>query len=115
MLDSDPVAEYDEMLLKTAAQMRALREHTAARSRAPGERGTEPAETRVGAGLRSGGATGDPGPQARGTGRAARRQPAAPTGSRTPAAHPGVPGGAGGTGGLTESAVRPASVKGATR
>lgn len=115
VLDSDPVAEYDEMLLKTAAQMRALREHTAARSRAPGERGTEPAETRVGAGLRSGGATGDPGPQARGTGRAARRQPAAPTGSRTPAAHPGVPGGAGGTGGLTESAVRPASVKGATR
>ncbi|QOV36090.1 aminodeoxychorismate synthase component I [Streptomyces ferrugineus] len=30
VLDSDPVAEYDEMLLKTAAQMRALREHTAA-------------------------------------------------------------------------------------
>ncbi|MFE2965394.1 aminodeoxychorismate synthase component I [Streptomyces sp. NPDC059340] len=27
VLDSDPVAEYDEMLLKTAAQMRALREH----------------------------------------------------------------------------------------
>ncbi|MFC4499676.1 MULTISPECIES: aminodeoxychorismate synthase component I [Streptomyces] len=30
VLDSDPVAEYDEMLLKTAAQMRALREHTTA-------------------------------------------------------------------------------------
>ncbi|MEV5848991.1 aminodeoxychorismate synthase component I [Streptomyces sp. NPDC051985] len=29
VLDSDPAAEYDEMLLKTAAQMRALREHTA--------------------------------------------------------------------------------------
>ncbi|SER36342.1 para-aminobenzoate synthetase [Streptomyces sp. yr375] len=28
VLDSDPVAEYDEMLLKTAAQMRALHEHT---------------------------------------------------------------------------------------
>ncbi|MFF5144566.1 aminodeoxychorismate synthase component I [Streptomyces sp. NPDC013157] len=28
VLDSDPAAEYDEMLLKTAAQMRALREHT---------------------------------------------------------------------------------------
>lgn len=27
VLDSDPAAEYDEMLLKTAAQMRALREH----------------------------------------------------------------------------------------
>ncbi|MEU2426260.1 aminodeoxychorismate synthase component I [Streptomyces sp. NPDC007851] len=30
VLDSDPAAEYDEMLLKTAAQMRALRAHTAA-------------------------------------------------------------------------------------
>jgi len=29
VLDSDPAAEYDEMLLKTAAQMRAHREHTA--------------------------------------------------------------------------------------
>jgi len=28
VLDSDPAAEYDEMLLKTVAQMRALREHT---------------------------------------------------------------------------------------
>ncbi|MEU0070875.1 aminodeoxychorismate synthase component I [Streptomyces sp. NPDC006332] len=33
VLDSDPVAEYDEMLLKTAAQMRALREHTVDRIR----------------------------------------------------------------------------------
>ncbi|WP_329220387.1 aminodeoxychorismate synthase component I [Streptomyces sp. NBC_01485] len=33
VLDSDPVAEYDEMLLKTAAQMRALHEHT---TRPPG-------------------------------------------------------------------------------
>ncbi|MEU5244543.1 chorismate-binding protein [Streptomyces asoensis] len=40
VLDSDPVAEYDEMLLKTAAQMRALREHTAARATTPGERVT---------------------------------------------------------------------------
>ncbi|MFI5962776.1 chorismate-binding protein [Streptomyces asoensis] len=40
VLDSDPAAEYDEMLLKTAAQMRALREHTAARATAPGERVT---------------------------------------------------------------------------
>ncbi|MFD9391780.1 chorismate-binding protein [Streptomyces sp. NPDC060000] len=40
VLDSDPVAEYDEMLLKTAAQMRALREHNAARPTAPGERVT---------------------------------------------------------------------------
>jgi para-aminobenzoate synthetase len=30
VLDSDPAAEYDEMLLKTAAQMRAHQEHTAA-------------------------------------------------------------------------------------
>ncbi|MDH6452371.1 MULTISPECIES: aminodeoxychorismate synthase component I [unclassified Streptomyces] len=32
VLDSDPVAEYDEMLLKTAAQMRALHLHTADRT-----------------------------------------------------------------------------------
>ncbi|MFK4101485.1 aminodeoxychorismate synthase component I [Streptomyces sp. NPDC019531] len=31
VLDSDPVAEYDEMLLKTAAQMKALHLHTAER------------------------------------------------------------------------------------
>ncbi|MCL6674404.1 chorismate-binding protein [Streptomyces panaciradicis] len=33
VLDSDPVAAYDEMLLKTAAPMRALREHTVERIR----------------------------------------------------------------------------------
>ncbi|MCF1599986.1 aminodeoxychorismate synthase component I [Streptomyces muensis] len=33
VLDSDPAAEYDEMLLKTAAQMRALHLHTAERIR----------------------------------------------------------------------------------
>ncbi|MET9906754.1 aminodeoxychorismate synthase component I [Streptomyces sp. NPDC006476] len=33
VLDSDPVAEYDEMLLKTAAPMRALHLHTAERIR----------------------------------------------------------------------------------
>lgn len=38
VLDSDPAAEYDEMLLKTAAQMRAHREHAAVRT--PGERAT---------------------------------------------------------------------------
>ncbi|WSQ11375.1 aminodeoxychorismate synthase component I [Streptomyces sp. NBC_01231] len=38
VLDSDPVAEYDEMLLKTAAQMRALREHTVDRIREQQER-----------------------------------------------------------------------------
>ncbi|MFF0090673.1 aminodeoxychorismate synthase component I [Streptomyces canus] len=32
VLDSDPVSEYDEMLLKTAAQMRALHLHTAERT-----------------------------------------------------------------------------------
>ncbi|MEV7736700.1 aminodeoxychorismate synthase component I [Streptomyces sp. NPDC088921] len=32
VLDSDPAAEYDEMLLKTAAQMRALHLHTAERT-----------------------------------------------------------------------------------
>ncbi|WP_328977922.1 aminodeoxychorismate synthase component I [Streptomyces canus] len=32
VLDSDPVAEYDEMLLKTAAQMRALHLHAAERT-----------------------------------------------------------------------------------
>ncbi|MFH0174466.1 aminodeoxychorismate synthase component I [Streptomyces cacaoi] len=61
VLDSDPVAEYDEMLLKTAAQMRALREHGAALTRAPGEREPEPAEARAGAG-RSRGTTPAPGP-----------------------------------------------------
>lgn len=59
VLDSDPAAEYDEMLLKTAAQMRALREHGAALARAPGE--PEPAEARAGAG-RSRGTTPGPGP-----------------------------------------------------
>ncbi|MFI8229645.1 chorismate-binding protein [Streptomyces sp. NPDC085900] len=33
VLDSDPAAEYDEMLLETAARMRALREHTVERIR----------------------------------------------------------------------------------
>ncbi|KQX71050.1 chorismate-binding protein [Streptomyces sp. Root1310] len=47
VLDSDPAAEYDEMLLKTAAQMRALREYGAA-ARAPG--GPDRAEARAGAG-----------------------------------------------------------------
>ncbi|TQJ55215.1 chorismate-binding protein [Streptomyces sp. SLBN-115] len=61
VLDSDPAAEYDEMLLKTAAQMRALREHGAALARAPGEREPEPAEARAGAG-RSRGTTPGPGP-----------------------------------------------------
>ncbi|QJT03627.1 aminodeoxychorismate synthase component I [Streptomyces asoensis] len=61
VLDSDPVAEYDEMLLKTAAQMRALREHGAALTRAPGEREPESAEARAGAG-RSRVTTPDPGP-----------------------------------------------------
>ncbi|MER5194877.1 chorismate-binding protein [Streptomyces sp. NPDC002755] len=60
VLDSDPVAEWDEMLLKTAAQMRALREHGAAPTRAPGEREPEPAEARAGAG-RSGGMSPEPG------------------------------------------------------
>ncbi|MFJ1806619.1 MULTISPECIES: chorismate-binding protein [unclassified Streptomyces] len=114
VLDSDPVAEYDEMLLKTAAQMRALREHTAARTGAAGERVEEPAGARVGAGHRSGGgATGDPGPEPRPAGRTARRQPPAPTGNRTPApAHPGTPGI---SGSLTGPAAVPATVKGATR
>ncbi|MGW1268203.1 aminodeoxychorismate synthase component I [Streptomyces sp. NPDC002491] len=35
VLDSDPVAEYDEMLLKTAAQMRALREDAEGGAAAP--------------------------------------------------------------------------------
>ncbi|WP_079084758.1 aminodeoxychorismate synthase [Streptomyces dysideae] len=47
VLDSDPEAEYDEMLLKTAAQMRALREHAAARTGPAPEAG--PLPTRVGA------------------------------------------------------------------
>ncbi|MFI6930094.1 aminodeoxychorismate synthase component I [Streptomyces sp. NPDC050287] len=38
VLGSDPVAEYDEMLLKTAAQMRAHREHTVDRIRQQRER-----------------------------------------------------------------------------
>ncbi len=38
VLGSDPVAEYDEMLLKTAAQMRAHREHTVGRVRQQRER-----------------------------------------------------------------------------
>ncbi|MDN0195263.1 aminodeoxychorismate synthase component I [Streptomyces sp. S.PNR 29] len=46
VLGSDPVAEYDEMLLKTAAQMRALREHTGDRTGRP----QETAAARVGAG-----------------------------------------------------------------
>ncbi|MFF1442967.1 chorismate-binding protein [Streptomyces sp. NPDC058295] len=61
VLDSDPVAEYDEMLLKTAAQMQALREHGAALTRAPGEREPEPAEARAGTG-RSRDTTPGPGP-----------------------------------------------------
>ncbi|MEU0175802.1 aminodeoxychorismate synthase component I [Streptomyces massasporeus] len=36
VLDSDPDAEYDEMLLKTAAPMRALHQHTADRMRQQG-------------------------------------------------------------------------------
>ncbi|MFJ8490695.1 aminodeoxychorismate synthase component I [Streptomyces sp. NPDC094038] len=40
VLDSDPAAEYDEMLLKTAAQMRALREHTASPAADPVEEAT---------------------------------------------------------------------------
>ncbi|MFE7930810.1 chorismate-binding protein [Streptomyces sp. NPDC057456] len=59
VLDSDPVAEYDEMLLKTAAQMRALREHGAALTQAPGA--PERAEARAGAG-RSRGTPPAPGP-----------------------------------------------------
>ncbi|MDX3246920.1 aminodeoxychorismate synthase component I [Streptomyces sp. ME18-1-4] len=57
VLGSDPVAEYDEMLLKTAAQMRALREHAAARTRAP-SRATEAAEAQVNALRRAGARTG---------------------------------------------------------
>ncbi|MDX2675603.1 aminodeoxychorismate synthase component I [Streptomyces soliscabiei] len=57
VLDSDPVAEYDEMLLKTAAQMRALREHTAARTRVP-SRATKAAEAQVSALRRAGARTG---------------------------------------------------------
>ncbi|MEU3785515.1 aminodeoxychorismate synthase component I [Streptomyces sp900129855] len=56
VLDSDPVAEYDEMLLKTAAQMRALREHTAARTRVP-SRAAEAAEAQVSALRRAGART----------------------------------------------------------
>ncbi|SHI03752.1 aminodeoxychorismate synthase component I [Streptomyces sp. 3214.6] len=57
VLDSDPVAEYDEMLLKTAAQMRALREHTAARTRVPSQ-ATKAAEAQVSALRRAGARTG---------------------------------------------------------
>ncbi|MFI6806738.1 aminodeoxychorismate synthase component I [Streptomyces luteogriseus] len=39
VLDSDPEAEYDEMLLKTAAPMRALHQHTADRMRRQGPPG----------------------------------------------------------------------------
>ncbi|MFF5311323.1 aminodeoxychorismate synthase component I [Streptomyces massasporeus] len=39
VLDSDPDAEYDEMLLKTAAPMRALHQHTADRIRQQGPPG----------------------------------------------------------------------------
>ncbi|MGW7511794.1 aminodeoxychorismate synthase component I [Streptomyces massasporeus] len=39
VLDSDPDAEYDEMLLKTAAPMRALHRHTADRMRQQGPSG----------------------------------------------------------------------------
>ncbi|MEU0897509.1 aminodeoxychorismate synthase component I [Streptomyces massasporeus] len=39
VLDSDPDAEYDEMLLKTAAPMRALHQHTADRMRQHGPPG----------------------------------------------------------------------------
>nr|WP_308122610.1 aminodeoxychorismate synthase component I [Streptomyces sp. WAC04114] len=39
VLDSDPDAEYDEMLLKTAAPMRALHRHTAERMRRQGPPG----------------------------------------------------------------------------
>ncbi|MFF8868957.1 aminodeoxychorismate synthase component I [Streptomyces massasporeus] len=39
VLDSDPDAEYDEMLLKTAAPMRALHRHTAERMRQEGPPG----------------------------------------------------------------------------
>ncbi|MFC5958487.1 aminodeoxychorismate synthase component I [Streptomyces pratens] len=53
VLDSDPVAEYDEMLLKTAAQMRALREQaaggtpaTAVPAGAPRRAGSAPGRTR---------------------------------------------------------------------
>ncbi|MFJ1973287.1 aminodeoxychorismate synthase component I [Streptomyces sp. NPDC087903] len=47
VLDSDPVAEYDEMLLKTAAQMRAHREHTVARIRGEGTETAARAGARV--------------------------------------------------------------------
>ncbi|MGC9535377.1 aminodeoxychorismate synthase component I [Streptomyces sp. UG1] len=49
VLDSDPVAEYDEMLLKTAAQMRALREHTGTGAGVPGEQ-AEAVPAQLGAG-----------------------------------------------------------------
>ncbi|MET8075093.1 aminodeoxychorismate synthase component I [Streptomyces sp. NPDC005303] len=48
VLDSDPVAEYDEMLLKTAAQMRALHLHTAERTAEPRRHATVRADARQG-------------------------------------------------------------------
>ncbi|MGW1779261.1 aminodeoxychorismate synthase component I [Streptomyces sp. NPDC002143] len=85
VLDSDPVAEYDEMLLKTAAQMRALREHTAALPPAHEE------TARVGAGRPRGGpggtsAGGELADEARSVGRGARPDAPEPkpTGRRTP-------------------------------
>ncbi|MEU6468877.1 aminodeoxychorismate synthase component I [Streptomyces massasporeus] len=46
VLDSDPDAEYDEMLLKTAAPMRALHRHTAERMRQPDPTGQAAGEAR---------------------------------------------------------------------
>ncbi|MFF8935143.1 aminodeoxychorismate synthase component I [Streptomyces paradoxus] len=49
VLGSDPDAEYEEMLLKTAAPMRALKQHTAGRSRQqnpPGQRAGAAGEAR---------------------------------------------------------------------
>ena len=49
VLDSDPAAEYEEMLLKTAAPMRALHQHTAdrtGRQAPPGERAGAAGEAR---------------------------------------------------------------------
>ncbi|MFJ9907101.1 chorismate-binding protein [Streptomyces sp. NPDC101152] len=46
VLDSDPVAEYDEMLLKTAAPMRALHLHTADRIREQRQHTTARADAR---------------------------------------------------------------------
>ncbi|MFF7042867.1 aminodeoxychorismate synthase component I [Streptomyces massasporeus] len=46
VLDSDPDAEYDEMLLKTAAPMRALHRHTADRMRQQGQTARAAGEAR---------------------------------------------------------------------